>query len=115
MTDIPSPPAGEQVIVPPGHGWCIDGPAAAGTLSHIPQRHYIIILSLSAGAIKNEFFIRESAPKHVHLIFPASVCATLRWGRRRCVSHTDSGVEKFYEQWQVFFGYYDAVFFIMGR
>ena len=50
--------------------------AAAGTLSHIPQRHYIIILSLSAGAIKTHFFISNSAPKHVPLIFAASVCAT---------------------------------------
>ena len=86
----------------------------AGTLSHSTEalHHHPEPLSRS---YKNGFFIRESAPKHVHLIFPASVCATLRWGRRRCVSHTDSGVDKFYEQWQVFFGYYDAVFFIMGR
>ena len=52
------------------------GPAAAGTLSRIPQRHYFIVLSLSAGAIKIHILKRKSAPKHVPLIFAASVCAT---------------------------------------
>ena len=76
MTDAPSVPAGEQIIVPRRARAEPVVNAAAGTLSHIPERHYIIILSLSAGAIKMHFPIRKSAPKHVPLIFAASVCAT---------------------------------------
>ena len=36
-------------------------------------------------------------------------------GTEVVLSHTDApgDVEKFYEQWQVFFGYYNAVFFGM--
>ena len=55
--------------------------------------------------------------KHVPLIFAASVCATFSWARKWYISHTDAlgdGV-MFYKQWQVFFGYYDAVIFDMDR
>ena len=63
------------------------------------------------------FFIRKSAPMRVPLIFAASVCATFWEEWRWCISHAGAlgDVEWFYEQWQVFFGYYDAVFFDMDR
>ena len=39
----------------------------------------------------------------------------VRMGTDVVISHNDvlGDVEKFYEQWQVFFGYYDAVIFGM--
>ena len=58
------------------------------------------------------FAIRKSAPKHVPLIFAASVCATYRGGRKLCISHTVAlgDMAMFYGQWQVIFSFYDAMF-----
>ena len=75
MTDAPSTPAGGQIIVPPGHG-SSSGGCCAGTLSRITQRLDVRIPEPLSRSIKTHCSIRKSAPKHVPLIFAASVCAT---------------------------------------
>ena len=76
MTDTPPHPAGEQVVRPLWAGFGpSQGTAAAETLSHPREAQHLLPEPLSR-SIKMRFSVRKSAPKHVHLIFPASVCAT---------------------------------------
>ena len=76
MTDTPPHPAGEQVVRPLWAGFGpSQGIAAAETLSHPREAQQLLPEPLSR-SIKMHFSVRKSAPKHVHLIFPASVCAT---------------------------------------
>ena len=78
MTVAPPHPAGEQVIRPLWAGFGpSQGTAAAETLSHPREAQHLLPEPLSR-SIKMHFSVRKSAPKHVHLIFPASVCATER-------------------------------------
>ena len=115
MTDAPSAPAGERIVVPPGHG-SSSGGCCAGTLSRITQRLDIRIPEPLSRSIKTQFSIRKSAPKHVPLIFAASVCATLGgswWGISHMVALGD--MVMFYGQWREILGYNDAKFFDMSR
>ena len=74
MTDNPRP-LRKQVIVPPGHGPCIENSCRGNALPHSTEARQRIPEPLGR-SIKTLFSIRKSAPKHVPLIFAASVCAT---------------------------------------
>ena len=113
MTDNPRP-LRKQVIVPPGHGPCIENSCRGNALPHSTEARHRIPEPLGR-SIKTQFSIRKSAPKHVPLIFAASVCATYRGGRKLCISHMVAlgDMAMFYGQWQEIFSFYDTMFLDM--
>ena len=78
----------------------------------LPQRLAIVFLSLSDGASKC-FFYKEVGSEARSSDLCGLRMRDVRKGTEVVMSHIDAlgDLEKFYEQWQVIFDNYDAVFF----